>query len=108
MFGFKNLIVHHSDGDDVADFGLCQVETHTDEVTMLNPIMSGVDDNNDSTTAVVADTMMKMGMTFEDIVRGNHSTNSFVRVNPVIPSQKKHMYQKKQVARFILVWWNLY
>ena len=88
MFGFTNLIVHHSDGDDVADFGLCQLGTHTDEVTMLNPIMSGVYEKNDATMAVVADTMMKMGMTFEDIVHGNQYPNSVVRVNPVIPSQK--------------------
>ena len=75
---------------------------------MLNPIMSGVDDNNDSTTAVVADIMMKMGMTFEDIVNGNQYPNYFVRVNPVIPYQKKHMYQKKQVTHLTLAWWNLY
>ena len=25
MFGFKNLSVHHNDGDDAADFGFCPV-----------------------------------------------------------------------------------
>ena len=43
MFGFKNLRVHHRDGDDVADFGFCQVGNHTDKVPMINLTTSGVD-----------------------------------------------------------------
>ena len=108
MFGFTNLSVHHSNGDDVTDFGFCQVGTHTDEVPMLDPTTSGVDEKDDATTSVVADNSMKTGMVFLDIVHGNQSPKSVARVNPVIHAQKKHFPQKKQVARFTLAWWNLY
>ena len=72
MFGFTNLSVHHSNGDDVPDLGFHQVGTHTDEVPMLDPTTSGVDKNNDATTSVVADNSMKKGMVFSDIVHGYH------------------------------------
>ena len=100
--------MYHSDGDDVADFGLCQVGTHTYEVPMLNPTTSGVDEKDQSTTSVVADNRMKTFMTFADIFSGNQSPKSVARVNPVIPDQKKHVPQNKQVARFTLSWWKLY
>ena len=75
---------------------------------MLNPTTSGVDENNESTTSVVADNRMKTVMTFADIVRGNQSPKSVAMVNPVIPAQKKHVPQKKQVAWFTFSWWELY
>ena len=71
MFGFINLSVHHSDVDDIADFGFYQVGTHTYEVPMLNPITSGVDRKDDATMSVVSDNRMKTGMIFADILRGN-------------------------------------
>ena len=108
MFGFKNLRVHHSDGDDVADFGFCQVGNHTDKVPMINPTTSGVDQKYDTTTSMVADNKMKTGMKFAYILRGNKSPKSTVRVNPVIRSQNKRVPQKKQVARFTLACWGLY
>ena len=38
----------------------------------------------DATMSRVADNRIKTGMTFADIVLGNQSPNSVVRVNPVI------------------------
>ena len=37
MFGFRNLSVHHNNGDGVADLDVYQVRTYTDEGTMINP-----------------------------------------------------------------------
>ena len=108
IFGFKNLNVHHRDGDDVADFGFCQVGTHTDKVPMINPETSGVDDKYDATMTVISDNRMNTGMTFVDIFCGNQPPKSVVRVRHVIPTQKKHMTQKNQVARFTRAWWNMY
>ena len=71
---------------------------------MKNHIKSGVDEKYDATTSVVVDNIMKTGLTFEDIVSGNQSHKSVARVNPVIPTQKKHVTQKKQVAQFTLAW----
>ena len=71
MFGFTNLSVHHSNADDAADFGFFQVGTHTDEVAMLNPTTSGLYKKDDATTDMVSDNMIKTGMKFSDIVRGN-------------------------------------
>ena len=88
MFGFKNLSVHHINGDNITDFGFYQVGTHTYEVPMLNPTTSGVDEKDQSTTSVVADNRMKTFMTFADIFSGNQSPKSVARVNPVIPDQK--------------------
>ena len=62
MFGFTNLSVHHSNGDDIADFSFCQVGTHTDKVTMLKPTTSGVDEKYDTTTPVVADNKTNTGI----------------------------------------------
>ena len=73
MFGFTNLSVYHSDGDKVVDFGFYQVVTHNDEVPMLNPTTSGVDEIDDSTTYMVADNRVKKGMVFVDIVCDNQS-----------------------------------
>ena len=56
----------------------------------------------DATMSRVADNRIKTGMTFADIVRGNQSPKSFKRFNPVIPAQKKHVPQKKQVKWFTL------
>ena len=75
---------------------------------MLNPKKSGVDEKDYATTSVVADKRTKKGMTFADIVRDNQNPKSVVRVNPVIPDQKKHVPQKNQVARFTLAWRKLY
>ena len=69
---------------------------------MLNPTTSGLYENDDTTTSVVADNMMKTVMTFADIVHGNHNPKSSARVNPVIPAQQKHVTQKNQVAQFTL------
>ena len=88
MFGFTNLSVHHIDGDDVAGVFFCQVGTHTDEVPMLNPATSVLDKKYYATTSVVADNRIKMGMMFADILCGNQSPRSLVRVKPVIPDQK--------------------
>ena len=68
MFGFTNLIVHQNDGNDVTDFGFCQVGTHNDKVTILTPIISGVNEKDDATTPVVDDKMMKTGITFAYIL----------------------------------------
>ena len=75
---------------------------------MPNPTTSGVDEKDDTTTSVVDDNRKKTRMEFADIVRGNHTPKSVARVNPIIPAQKKHVPQKKQVARFILAWWKLH
>ena len=108
MFGFTNLNVHHIDGDDVAGVFFCQVGTHTDEVPMLNPATSVLDKKYYATTSVVADNRIKMGMMFADILCVNQSPKSVGRVNPGIPSQKKHVPQKEQVAWFTLARWKLY
>ena len=63
---------------------------------------------------MVADTKMKKGMKFSDIVRGNQSPKSVTGVNPVISAQKKPvtqkkpMTQKKQVLCFTLALWKLF
>ena len=57
---------------------------------------------------MVADNRIKMGMMFADILCVNQSPKSVGRVNPVIPSQKKHVPQKEQVAWFTLARWKLY
>ena len=67
-----------------------------------------MDKKDEATTSVVSDNRMKTGMEFADIVRGNQSPKLVARINPVMNSQKKHVPQKKQAARFTLVWWNLY
>ena len=94
--------MHHSDGDYVTDFGFCQEVTHNDAVPIPKPTTSVVDENNDSTPYVVADNRMRTVMKFADIVRGNHPPKSVASVNPVIPSHKKDLTQKNQVARFTL------
>ena len=94
MFGFKKLSVHNRDGDDVADFGFCQVGAHTDKVPMRNPKKSGVDEKYYTITSVVADKRIKTGMKFTDIVRGNQSPKSVVRVKSAITAQNKHVPQK--------------
>ena len=76
MFGFTNPSMHHSDGDDVADFCFFQLGTHTDEVPMINPTTSGEDENYEVTTSVVDDNRMNMGMKFANIVCGNQSLKS--------------------------------
>ena len=86
MFRFTNLSVHHHNGDDVANFGFCQVVTGTDEVAMLNPTTLGVDEKDDATTSVVLDNRMKTGIKFVDIVCGNQSPKSVAGNNPVIPA----------------------
>ena len=58
---------------------------------MLNPKNSGVDEKYYTITSVVADKRIKTGMKFTDIVRGNQSPKSPVRVNPVLPVHKKTM-----------------
>ena len=108
MFGFTNLSMHHSNGDDVANFGFCQVGTHTNEVPMLNPTTPGLDYKDEATTSAVADNSMKTGLTFANIVHGNHPSKLVARVNPVIYAQNKNFPQKKQVARFTLARWKLY
>ena len=75
---------------------------------MLNPTMSGVDEKYDTTTSMVYNDMIKSGMTFADIVCGNQSPKSVVRVSPIIPVQKKDVLHKKQVACFTRVCWKLY
>ena len=86
MFGFTNPRVHHRDGNDVADFSFCQVGTHTDEIPMLTPTISGVGDKDYTTTSVVADNRTKTGTKFAYIVHRNQLTKSVIRVNPVIPA----------------------
>ena len=75
---------------------------------MQSTTASAVDDKDNTIAYVVADNRMKTGITFSDIVRGNQSPKSVASVNPVIPDQKKHVTQKKQVAWFTLAWRNLY
>ena len=75
---------------------------------MLNPTTLGVDEKDYTTTYVVADNSMRIVMTFADIVCGDKSPNSVARVNTVISVHKKHVPQKKQIARFTLAWWKLY
>ena len=86
MFRFTNLSVHHHNGDEVVDFGFCQVVTGTDKVAMLNPTTLGVHEKDDATTSVVPDNRMKTGIKFVDIVRGNQSPKSVAGINPVIPA----------------------
>ena len=100
--------MHHRDGDNVTDFGFYQLGTHTDKVPILNHTTSGEDEKDYATTSVVADNRTKKVMTFADIVRDNQNPKSVVRVNPVIPSKKNHVPQKKQVVRFTLAWWKIY
>ena len=107
-FGFTNISMHHSDGDDVTDFGFFQVGTNTEAVPVPNSTTLGVDETDDTITSMVDDTKMKTGMNFADIVRGNQSPKSVARVNPFIPDQKMHVPQNKQVARFTLAWWKPY
>ena len=103
IFEFTNLSMHRRDGDDVSDFGFCQVGTHTDKVPIRKPTTSGVDEKNDATMSVVDDNRMNTVMTFADIVHGNQSPKSVTRVNPIIPDQKKQVLQNKKVVRFTLV-----
>ena len=63
----------YSNGDNVTDFGFCQVGTHTAEVPMLKSTTPGGDEKDESTTSMVYDNRMKTGMMFADIVRGNQS-----------------------------------
>ena len=70
---------------------------------MNNPTTSGVDEKDYSITSVVADNRMNTVTSFADIVRGNQSLKSVLRVNPVIPAQNKPVIQKKQVVQFTLV-----
>ena len=55
---------------------------------MLNPTTSGVDEKYGATKSLVSDYRIKRVMTFADILCGNQSPRSLVRVNPVIPDQK--------------------
>ena len=108
MFGFTNLSVHHSNGDDVVYFGFCQLRTHADRVPMLNPTTSVVDNKDNATMSMVSDNRVKTGITFAYIVCGNQSPKSVIRVNPVITAQNKHVSQKKHVTQFTIAWWNLH
>ena len=85
-----------------------QYELILTRLTCSTSQFPGVYEKEDSTISVVADNRMKTGMTFEDIVRGNQSPKSVLRVNPVTPSQRKHVPQKKQVARFTIAWWKMH
>ena len=104
MPGFTKLSVHQSDGDDVTNFGFCQVVTNTESVTEPNYTMSGVDKTDEDITSVVTDTNMSTGVIFADIVHGHQSPKSVERFNPVLTVQKNPVTQKKLVARFMLAW----
>ena len=108
MFGFTNLSMLHSDGDDITDFGFSQAGTNTEAVHVPNSTTSGVDETDDAIISVVSDTNANTGMKFSDIVRGNQSPKSVVRVNPVLPVQKNPVTHNKQVARFTIAWWEMY
>ena len=66
MFDFTNLSMNQSDGDDVTAFSFCQLGNNTEAVSVPKSTTSGVDE-----TSVVADTKIKTGIMFADIVRGN-------------------------------------
>ena len=108
IFGFTNLSVHHSDGDYVTNFGFCQVGTNTEAVPVPNYTTLGLDETDEAIMSKVADTKTKTRMEFSDIVHGNQPPKSVARVNPVLPIHKNPVTQKKQVARFKLVWTNLH
>ena len=55
MFGSTNLSVHHSDGDDVTNFGFWQVVPNNEAVPVPNPTTSVVDETDDAITFMVGD-----------------------------------------------------
>ena len=108
MFSFIILSLHHSDGDDINNFGFWQVGINIESIPLTNPTTSGVDEMDDAIISMVTGTKTKTGITFDYIVHVNHPPKSVARFNPILPVHNKPMIKKKQVARFMPTWWELY